>query len=280
MLFSRQKIAKIDRRNRDSSRTSIANLRRAARSAVEPLETRVMLSVTCTLFDQYLHTGVTWVYDVTSSAGSGTQTNTVLGPATAPDGATATEEVQTVLEGTFSTSNGDVTGTEETDDYYGLGANGLIDYYVNHVETGDDDTGQSNTFNDTFSPYKTVFPASLSAGATVDETDTDTLVDVDDQDSTPSVSNETHEITLVSETPTSITVPAGTFSCYEVTYTHTAENSDDTDTSVNTETDYFSPGIGVVEVSSTADDLTGEWLPFKGKPHRCAGVYRSRPTRA
>src|SRR5579871_1043285 len=95
MLFSRQDIAKRHRRHRDFRRTSPATVCGAANAAIEPLEVRLFLSVTPqSLFDQYVHTGVTWVYDVTASTGSATQTNTVLGPATAPDGATATEEVQ------------------------------------------------------------------------------------------------------------------------------------------------------------------------------------------
>jgi hypothetical protein len=279
MLFSRRDIAKNDGWNRDSLRVSEANMRLAARFAIEPMETRVMLSVTAqSLFDNYEHAGVTWVYDVSYSGedGTATQTNTVLGPATAPDGVTATEEVQSLLQGSFETSDGEVTGSDESDDYYGLGANGLVDYYANHVDT-DDTTDKSVTLTDTFSPYKVDFPASLTAGTAFDTSDTDTETDSDSQDSdVPSVTDEMHEITLVSETPTSITVPAGTFSCYEVDYTHTTETSGDIVGSTNTETDYFSPGIGVVELTSTVDNVTEELASFKGVSDTLA--FTTQPT--
>jgi hypothetical protein len=99
---------------------------------------------------------------------------------------------------------------------------------------------------------------------------------IDEKAGTPSVSTETHEITLVSETLTPITVLAGTFSCYQVDYTHTTGTGDTSST--NTETDWLAPHVGVVELTSTADNVTEQLASFKGITDTLA--FTTQPTDA
>ena len=105
------------------------------------------------------------------------------------------------------------------------------------------------------SPPKLILPASLSPGQTV----TLTYTEDESVDDDGGVHTETDQLTLVSDTPTSITVPAGTFSAYELMIqtnsSTTAPGDPSEDSSSNSEgEEYFAPKIGLIEINATIDE--------------------------
>jgi fibronectin type 3 domain-containing protein len=240
----------------------------------ETLEKRQMLSVTASyLAGTYLVQGNSWTYHYTETAGNGTTT-------------VDTDYTFSVIGNTSFNSQSvtqvNVTAggnsTLITKQYRGFdGSNDLVFY-------GEAGADGDFTETDTFSPYQVDLPASLSYGTPVTHTDTDTDVIVNGNGTV--TSTETNEnsdvVALVSATPVTVTVPAGTFTnAYEVSFTETSTPSgnDTGDSTVQMNDTWYVPGTGVVKITAdnetdgnselfelTSDNVAGDHLDFTVQP--------------
>jgi len=212
---------------------STRKLHKATRPVVaEMLERRTLLSVSAyTLMGQQMLTqGSQYVF--TNASGTGTDTITVAGPATSPTGQESVEWDETTIltAGAGSTGNYQEYLAETTD--------GVVEYAKVGGYTGG---GGTTELSDTYSPLWMRMPATLTVGQTYQYTYTDNQT-VDGTAQTP----VTHTLTysLPSDTPQSVTVPAGTFSAYEIDYT---DQSTALGGTVDQYQEYFAPGVGLVK---------------------------------
>lgn len=223
--------------SRRNNRRNQSASRRAGRSdrPIEGLEPRRLLSATvsATALNPPLTAGESWTYQFTSGF-TGTQTQTVIGPATF-NGNSATE-VDAV---NHFTSRSNATTTVQN--YLAFTSQGLIEY-------GTVTSGPGVTTTQVITPALIEFPATLSVGAPVTNTY-----------SYSSGGSETVTLTLVSGTPQSVTVPAGTFSAYEV---DNATNG----TGGAMIQSWFAPNVGVIKqvINSGSTPVTEELTAFTG----------------
>jgi hypothetical protein len=235
----------IPRRRNDSHRTRFsANGRGNPRRAVEALEPRRLLSATVNATDLNppLTAGVTWGYQLTGGI-TGTQTQTVIGPGTF-NGTSATE---VDITNNFTSPT---TATSTVKNYLAFTSQGLIEY-------GTITVASSVTTATAISPPLIEFPSTLTVGTPV--TNTYAYGSSSSTSNQAQTSTETVTLTLVSGTPQSITVPAGTFSAYEV------DNST-TGTGSGMIQSWFAPNVGIIKqvINTSATPVTQELTSFSG----------------
>ena len=141
------------------------------------------------------------------------------------------------------------TVSEITDEFFTSTSDGLID--SGGITKTMNDGVLTSTMTTTFSPQKLVIPTSLTPGQSVTNSYTETDV------TTPSGGASTTDMTAVSETLTlasstsTVTVPAGSYTAYEL---HDTETDTDTTSggtaSTSTTEDYFASGTGLVQAVS------------------------------
>jgi hypothetical protein len=204
-------------------------------TSIESLENRRFFSVSDSIFAGSLATGSKADYEVFSSGKLlGNQDGQVVGPATF-NGHSATRLKSTFLP------KGSTIPTTTTNYYATLGSLGFEAF-------GETMTTTSYTSNLYFSPEEIEFPASVVAGKTYKSTYIDKTIQTIGGHSTTSYLTIILEVKLVNASPTvSITVPAGTFKCYQldqVTYAGSPTPS--------TLTAYYAPNVGLVESISPA----------------------------
>ena len=221
-------------------------LHKATRPVVaEMLEQRTLLSITAaSLVSETLITGAQATYLSTSPSDSTTLTDTVtvVGPSTAPTGQNATEFSDTRVTTTGSSST-TVTGQA----WYGLTGSG-------YVEFADQLITSVATYKSSYPPSLVILPATMVAGQQYSSSYADMWVNQYTSGSTSGETDHTRTITLNSETTQSITVPAGTFDCYEITVVDVSTASGSTTSSTNTTQNYYALGIGDIE--DVSDDGT------------------------
>lgn len=222
-------------RRRKSTLLNAANVCLVPAVQCEPLEQRVMLSVSgAILTGPYTVAGTTWNYSVTiPDLGSGTEPRTVIGPTTI--NGVSVIEIDTVLGG-------------QTDKRYVTqeGSSG------NYVEVEDDTVFSGGESDESFSPPQLIFPASMKAGVKYESNSTETKTD-NFGEGTPTVSTVDQDLqyTLISENPTAISLPYGTLKVYQIHQIETDTTTDDQGNStVHTSSDdiWCAPGIGIVKV--------------------------------
>lgn len=237
-----------------------ATLLRALISPVEPLERRVLLSVSASVLAGPVDVpGTQWEYLVTTAQGQ-----------------TATFKRRVIGETTFN-------GTSAIEIDQGSTLQGKLfvgfDSQGNYVEYGDTSVLTNTTQTDVYTPPKVDFPAQLSAGVTNTANTTVTTTRRDNAGDLLSTdtSQTTEQSTLLSQTTSSVTVPLGTYDAYQVTSvdTNTFPNGDGTNTvQTTTITGWFVPGIGFVKESDsngnsyelTAFSSTKDHLAFTVQP--------------
>jgi hypothetical protein len=226
----------MDKRNRKSRRTVRPETRHPRRAAAEWLEPRQLLSISpSSLIGPYNVAGTTWAYTGTSAQGdTGSYTQTVIGPATF--NGTAVNEIDT-----------NYTATAYDQLYYGFDSAG------DYVLYGSDDHTASDVTHIVYSPYETIFPATMDAG--VAYTDNYTEYDTDASTGVVTTTPQSETSTLASETTTSVTVPADTYDAYTVTVVDaashgTGSDGSTSDTDAYTSVFYAAPNVGFVKVTT------------------------------
>jgi fibronectin-binding autotransporter adhesin len=226
--------------------------RTAAAPLFEALEDRALLSINGTsLLSAELIKGATFNYTDFSSASSTTESfdDTTIGPATAPTGQNSIEFDSQITEAGFTNSFLDQT-------YLASTSAGIV-LYAGVTSAITDDGSVSTTDSSSFSPPQISMPATLTAGQTVDSSSTVTYQSEDAQGQTSdSTSTQSEAFTLVSETPQSISVPAGTFNAYEVDSTTTDQDTSTGDTKTTTDQGWYVPNVGCVKAVGTSSDST------------------------
>jgi hypothetical protein len=207
----------------------------------EALERRVLLSINTTplLADRSVP-GTQWTYASTGGNGvSGTYVQTVIGPATF--NGIACIEIDSGSP-TKPSALQSYEGQDSAGDYVSYGS--VLNY----------------TQMDVYSPYQGGIPLVATAGTPYTDTytDTDTSGNLATGNTLTSVDMETEVITLVSETPTVLQVPAGSYSAYDFrdVQTITTPDGDGTSTTTTTTTDsWLAPGVGLVQSDTGAATL-------------------------
>jgi len=204
----------------------------------EPLERRVLLSVSSSSLAGPQTVGFQRVYEeIFDGTVDGTTTETIAAVGTA-------------------SFNG-AGGLTEYDDNDGLGSmtqNFISISNTNGVKNyGGITTNSTGSATTTFSPAYVSIPATLTAGTTYTAVYTGTVV-TSGANSTTNSGVFNYSVELASDSTQSITVPAGTFNCYQINVSITATVNGVTETPTNS-TDYFAASIGKVE--STNISTTG-----------------------
>ena len=208
--------------------------RKAAEMMMEALETRVYLSVNAaSLLGQMLTPGARFVYSYAS--GNATETITIVGPATAPTGQSATEWDDHL-------ANSKTTGTQDTTRYSALTSAGLVDFTTATAWTKA--SGDSGSYDDAFSPPRVELPATLTAGQIYQSNYSDTESSAQGTD----LGDYNLSIYVVSNTPQSLTVPAGKFSVYEVvTLKAQSPQAGGGAAYYSADHRFYAPGVGLVK---------------------------------
>ena len=214
---------------------------------VERLESRQLLSasVSATTLNPQLKTGEQWTYQVSGGI-TGTETQTVVGPATF-NNASTTE----VDQNNNFTAPSNITSTVKA--YLAFTSDGLINYGTVTSTSG-------VTTTETFTPPQVQFPQTLTVGSPFTQTVTENGVSQPSGQTTST--SVTQTTTLVTGNTESITVPAGTYNAYEV----------DVTTGTTTVRFWFAPNVGLVKAiipSTTA--VTEELSSFTGGPGGTGG---------
>jgi hypothetical protein len=198
--------------------------------------------------------GVTWTYQFTGGI-TGTQSQTVVGPGTF-NGTSATE-VDIVNHLSAPT-----IATTTVKNYLAFTSQGLIEYGTITVVP-------SVTTATAISPPLIEFPPTLTAGIPVTNSYAYGLSS--STSDTPQTGTETITLTLVSDTPQAITVPAGTFSVYEVDDSTTGTGGGGTVQS------WFAPNVGIVRqiITGGAQPVVQELTSFSGFSNGAGGAMSS-----
>ncbi len=175
---------------------------------------------------------------------------TVVGPTTFNGRSAIETDVSSSsgMNGSFS--------SETVADYGALTDAGAVEYGTS--ESSDDSHYfTQTTTTGTYDPALVEYPAELTAGTPYTDNWTEavtTTVDELGMSSGPATSTVTgsHTVTLVSETPQSVSVPAGTFSAYEL---KVVDVNADGDGQTTTSEQWVAPGVGVVQESVDGDSL-------------------------
>ncbi len=233
------------------------------RATAEPLEPRRLLSISpASLVGPVNETGTQWTYQInTVDNQTSSFTQAVVGPTTF-NGVAATE-VDTNLPSGASIKAYD--GFDPAGDYvtYGGVAQGTGAF-----------AGETDTVDQ---PYAISYPASLTAG--VPFTETYTEVDTDPSMGVVTTTPKSATITLMSETTTSVTVPAGTYDVYQVQVIEAASMGTGSDGSTSqsdgsSSTFYDAANVGVVKAVDQYGNTTvltkfggsQDHLAFTGPP--------------
>ncbi len=261
-FFRRREVGK-------QSSKHLAKWTRALRGPIETLERRMMLSIsTASWFDPYLETGAHWTVqesDTTGQAAPVTYNFVTKGP--------TTYQGTPVIEIDSSVPSGNAAGLSSTL-YEGKDSSGDYVQYAGNL------TIPGATVSDVYTPYAVDQPAEMTAGvaATFSHTDVQTTINKSGTNTTTDV--ETDSYTLQSETPTTITVLAGTYQAYEVLEVMSYNNSDGSTTSPTTQDAFFAPGVGVVKSTDTGSNLVTELTSFNGATDHLAFPPTQIPTTA
>ena len=202
------------------NRIRAAAIAEAQRFAVERLEQRIFLSVSAqTLAGPVGVAGNAWTYQFSAPSGSGGTKTTSTGTLTSKG--TVSHNGQQAIEidasGTDSSGN---TGTEQI--FYANLPQGYV--LLDSTITASNGASEEDAWT---APYHLIAPPSLDAGipfTTPTATATQTITTAG-KVMTTSTYTKSDVITLTSDTPSvSVTVPAGTYMCYEVDATETTTN--------------------------------------------------------
>ena len=208
----------------------------------EPLELRQLLSVSAaTLYGVGQIPGNTWNYNFTLTNSHGTAsttlTETVVGRASF-NGAAATE---------VDVTPADTSVTPSLKQYRGFGSKGDYVFYGEQAPAPN-----GGTATETDAPFTVEIPPSLTGGTTYSSNNTQTQTVTNSGGTVISSSTLTDSVqaSLVSASPVSVTVPAGTFSAFEL---QTIEDkTDEGGTTTHQTTDsWFVPGLGLVKLVDT-----------------------------
>jgi hypothetical protein len=225
---------------------------RRGRPAVESIESRKLLSVSTALWTSpYLDPGTSWTIQDTVSGSTTTFYYKNAGLATAPSGQSSFE-----VDVTSTAGAGLFKG------YYGTDSAGD---FVNYA--GDTTVSTGNSSDDVYNPYEVNLPGTLTAGQTVTTAAQDVNTSTNSAGVSTDTSTDNEQFTLASETPSQITVPKGTFSCYEVTEVDTTVDSSGNTSTPDTEQEWFSPGVGLVKSVDQTDGSTVVLTQFVGVDH-------------
>ncbi len=240
-------------------------VRQAGRPVVEMLEQRTMLSIsTASWSAPLLMAGTTYTYQETSSDPSVTNVLTIVQTVKGPTTLNGQPVIR--VDGTLSNSDGSGTGTGGF--YLGTDSNNNVVLYSSMLAI------PGATTADVFTPYETIGPATLTAGVTQTFTNTDVFTITTSSGTSSRTDSETYSYTLQSETPTSLTVPSGTYQAYIVVVEDTTLTTASTrsfevgSTSDTITTEWFVPGVG--NVKSLVNDLTNVLTSFNNSAEHLA----------
>ena len=240
-------------------------MKRVCAPAVEPLEQRRLLSFSvssATLLGPQSTPGTKWTYE-DSSGGSGfSSVTTVVGPDTF-QGHSVTR-LDTVT--TYGAGTPNVIVSDES--YYDAFTDGE---YISYGYTAHSPGGPSDLFTD--SPFSIKLPPTLEIGQSYTSSYTETGVyQFSSSPTVTQITDDTITFSLNSAVLQPITVPAGTFGCYEVDVRATGVLRDPVFTSMSSARSYYAPGIGLVKQESSINDpLHGSstvLASFEPAPHK------------
>ena len=212
----------------------------------ERLEQRQLLSVNAmTLAGDVVGVGNTFTYSYTETAADGS--TVVSGPLQYTVAGTTTFNHNTVTEIDINAVG---ASTPPDTQYRGFDSNGNFDSFG---EVTPQSNG-SDVETDTENPYQINLPASLTFGTpfTTSSTQSRVLTNGSGNITQQTTVDQSDVISLVSATPVTVTVPAGTFTnAYEVQDIETDTGGQD---SVQVNDTWYVPGVGAVKI--TGDDQT------------------------
>ena len=199
---------------------------------IEVLEPRQLLSVSGTTLAGPITVGSQWNYQ-------STQGGKVMGTVAIKIAGTAmVNGIKTTERDTTTTQPG---GSTVSKSFFTLTASkGAVQY--KSISTTMAGPVTLFTTTSTYTPYETIFPASIKGGQTL--TFTWTSKNVSTLTGTTTTTSKL-QIKLVSETEQTITTPAGKFKVYQVDNTLTQNTGGKTTSS--TFDDWIAPGIGIVK---------------------------------
>jgi hypothetical protein len=232
--------------------------RRVPPAKVEALEVRALLSISASSFLGPVDVpGTQWTYQVTTADGhSGTYVRRVIGPATF-NGVSCTEDDQSF------TNQSNQTAVEK----HFSGFDGAGDWNV-YGNSSTNNLGETTT--QVYTPPRQT-QAEGSAGVIYPQTTTTETTVMDSSGAVTSTSKDTYSTQdmIVSETPSSVTVPLGTYEAIDL-------HEDSTDTPLNPDGSpgtptmasgdtYFAQGVGVIKQTSS-NGTTYELTAFSSTP--------------
>jgi fibronectin-binding autotransporter adhesin len=232
-----------DKALKASLKKTQAALHRAIAVPMEALEPRRMLSVSSASLAPLLTVGTTYTYRETSS--DPTVTNVVTFGETVKGPATFNGQAVTELDSTISNSDGSGTGSGQS--FSGSDGNGNVISYGSVLNI------PGGTLLSTYTPPQVSYSGALTAGVTQTTTDTEVQTITNSMGTKSTTYANTHLFTLQSETPTTITVPAGTYQAYVLVeedksvITASADAFAVGGTSDSTTTEWLVPGLGAVK---------------------------------
>jgi hypothetical protein len=215
------------------------------KAAVEVLEQRRLLafSISAGALEGPITTaGSTWMYQSGSSGGDMSVEVITVGSPTTFQG----HSVIAATDNTTATTVTPPTTVKVNSTLYGATlATGPVIYGGTGTDSGPKGSGEGTI---TYSPPEQLLPAVVTVGVAY----TFKFAEMSSTTGTAIIENFTYVDTLVSSSTTSVTVPAGTFNCYEIDQTIT-ENFPGTNPITTTKhvEEFCAPGIGVVEKDYT-----------------------------
>jgi hypothetical protein len=245
------------------SRVAGRRPRRGECVGMEPLEVRVMLSVTAAqLVGPINVTGTTWTYDGAYGATDGRSgyfREQATG-ATTFNGFPAYDIATSTSYTTPTTDAGPgQTSMTHGDDYEGLTAAGAVDYGSTLTLADGTVTSDVNSATDVG------YPAELVAGQVYTSTySTTTTQTAADGTVTMDTANTQEQLVLMSDTETSVRTEAGTYMAYELQDTLREIEDDGTLDDATVTNFYSAPGVGVIETTDSDGNIGLELESFVG----------------
>lgn len=228
---------------------------------IEGLEPRRLFAVsTATWFGPYLETGTKWTLRTTTSGGNTANFAYVNAGTTVYKGLPS-------VEVNITGPNGITGKTYDTTDNAG-----------NYIQYSSQTTFPNGSEVNDYSPYRVLLPGSLSAGVTVTLSNSNVETENSTSGSETTTFAETYQFTLLSESTTSITVPAGTYAAYQVTMTESAEGSDGSSIDPDTQIVWWAPDVGIVKSVDQESGTISELTTFEGKIRRLGVIQQPTAT--
>jgi hypothetical protein len=251
----------------------------AEQSVIQQLESRLLMSVTAsTLYGPDLREGTTLAYvDLYNGApvtNGVTDTSAVVKGTTTYAGNTAVEVDITSNSVTPPTEDGG-TPTYDTSvakGFFGYTSQGLVTY----GETVDSVTGKT-----VYTPAAVQLPPVMVAGQAYPSSYSTTATFINSSGGMVTATYQDDLVnTLVSETTVPITVPAGTFDCYEVDQSDTTTHTDPASTSTQVNRNWFNPSVGLVKSEDGDPDNLYD-TELKGQTHPAYSLsFQTQPSEA